>query len=206
MKTIKRIMLMCCLGLAIGLTAFAFADDQPKKKDEPAKKEGKKDEVKKPEEKKDGIKKDEGKKEEGKKEDGKKADVKKEEKKAEVKPFALKDLEGNWVLQAGMKAGEKVPGDLAKYEFTFKDDTMTMKLPDIAEKFTMKLKVDPKKTPIEVDIEITNGPLGKGSLAKGIIELKDDICKICYEKNNGPDRPTTFAGDKYFLFELKKKK
>jgi uncharacterized protein (TIGR03067 family) len=129
-------------------------------------------------------------------------DKKKDEKKDEG--FDVKKLEGKWSLVSGMKNGTKSEGDALKTEFSVSGDVMKMKTGD--GEFVFKLKIDPKKTPVQVDIEITEGPIGKGTVTKGILELKDDELKLCYDSTGMGDRPAKFEGEKAHLFVLKKKK
>jgi uncharacterized protein (TIGR03067 family) len=46
----------------------------------------------------------------------------------------------------------------------------------------------------------------KGSTSKGIVELKGEELKMCYDSTGSGDRPTKFDGEKNHLFVLKKKK
>jgi uncharacterized protein (TIGR03067 family) len=89
-------------------------------------------------------------------------------------------------------------------EVSVKDSVMKMKTPD--GEFVFKLTFNDKKSPVEVDIEITEGPIGKGSTTKGIVELKDDELKLCYDSSTTGDRPAKFDGEKAHYFVFKKKK
>lgn len=118
--------------------------------------------------------------------------------------FDPKNLEGTWTFVSGMKAGTKSSDDeLKKMTVTVKGDEMRMKS-DQGE-FVFKLTFDAKANPVAVDMEITDGPIGKGEKNKGIVELKGDEFKICYPGMGG-DRPAKFDGEKNHLFVLKKKK
>ena len=130
-----------------------------------------------------------------------KKDEKKDDKKAEA--FDAKKLEGTWTFVSGMKAGQKSGDDVKKNEVVFKGNEMTMTIGDM--KFVLKMTINDKKTPIEVDFEITDGPIGKGDIAKGIIELTGDELKVCYPNMGMGDRPAKFDGEKNFFFVLKKK-
>lgn len=115
---------------------------------------------------------------------------------------------GKWKLTDGKKAGNEI-GDDAKegyYEIT-KD---TIKIFDgMAEKpiFVMKYSLDAKPSPATIDMEITDGPAPevKGAKAKGIVEVKGDELKLCYDPM-GEERPTKFDGEKFYCFTLKKQK
>lgn len=118
--------------------------------------------------------------------------------------FDAKKLEGSWTFKSGMKAGTKAADESLKGEVVIKGDVMKMPLGDM--NFEFKLVIDGKKTPVEVDLEITEGPIGKGEKAKGILSLEGDELKICYPPPGTTDRPTKFDGEKNHLFVLTKKK
>jgi uncharacterized protein (TIGR03067 family) len=131
------------------------------------------------------------------------AQDKKDEKKSEA--FDAKKLVGEWSIESGLKAGSKSGDEIKKMVATIdKEGVLKMKTPD--GEFVFKLKFDEKKTPVEVDIEILDGPIGKGSTTKGIAELKGDEFKLCYDGTGMGDRPAKFDGEKANLFVLKKKK
>lgn len=52
------------------------------------------------------------------------------------------------------------------------------------------LKIDPRKTPWEIDIIFTSGP-NRGETLKGVYKLEDDYLTICYTRG-ASDRPTDF--------------
>jgi uncharacterized protein (TIGR03067 family) len=118
--------------------------------------------------------------------------------------FDAKKLEGTWTFKSGMKAGTKAADESLKGEVVVKGDVMKMPLGDMM--FEFKLVIDGKKTPVEVDMEITEGPIGKGEKRKGILSLEGDELKICYPADGSADRPTKFDGEKNHLFVLTKKK
>lgn len=116
-------------------------------------------------------------------------------------------LEGKWNYVSGEKSGAKVDADtlkkqhisIAKGVWTLKGDEAT---------FVMKTKIDAKKSPAGIQIEITESPFGAGMKANGIIELKGDDLKLCYNADGG-DAPKAFAtkdGDKNHYFVLKRAK
>jgi uncharacterized protein (TIGR03067 family) len=118
--------------------------------------------------------------------------------------FDAKKLEGTWTFKSGMKAGTKAADESLKGEVVIKGDMMKMPLGDMV--FDIKLVTDGKKTPVEVDLEITKGPVGEGEKRKGILSLEGDELKICYPADGSADRPTKFDGEKNHLFVLTKKK
>ncbi|MFO0938856.1 MAG: TIGR03067 domain-containing protein [Gemmataceae bacterium] len=120
--------------------------------------------------------------------------------------FDLKKMEGSWSFSSGSKAGTKSDDPIKKYEVTVKGTELTLNLAETG-KFIMKVTlVDGKKSPAHVDFEITEGPIGKGSVAKGIVSVDGDEMKICYPNMGEGDRPAKFDGEKNYCFILKKKK
>jgi uncharacterized protein (TIGR03067 family) len=114
-------------------------------------------------------------------------------------------LVGEWKFVAGNKSGEKMSEDtLKKMTCALTKDSFI--LGNEGGKFVMKYELDTKKTPVGIKIEITEGPIGVGSKAEGIIELKGDTLKLCYAAMGG-DAPKTFEAKKdtdVHLFELKR--
>ena len=117
-------------------------------------------------------------------------------------------LVGKWKLTDGKKSGTALGDDAKKgfYEIT-KDTIKIMDGTNDKPVFVMKYTLDAKASPVAIDVEITEGPVPdvKGSKAKGIVEVKGDEFKICYEAMGG-DRPTKFDGEKFHFFTLKKEK
>ena len=128
-------------------------------------------------------------------------DKKPDEKKA---AFDATKLEGKWKLTDGKKNGAGVGDDSKKSVFVFSKDTIKIMAGDNA-LFTIKYTVDAKASPVTIDMEISEGEGGKGMKAKGILELKDDELKLCYDPMGG-DRPAKFDGDKAYFFTFKKEK
>ena len=113
-------------------------------------------------------------------------------------------LEGKYTLVAGKKNGAAIDEESKKGEYTFTADKITIKGMDIT--FVMGYKIDPKPEPMNIDMEILEGPEGtKGSKAQGIIEVKGDTIKLAYSTDKDK-RPKDFKGEKDFYFELKKAK
>src|SRR6516162_6050228 len=116
-------------------------------------------------------------------------------------------LVGTWNYVSGEREGKKVPEEnLKKGTVEITKDTITLKSDDAT--FVLKYSVDAKKSPARISMEITDGPQGKGSKSEGIIALKGDELKLCYQWMGG-DAPKEFAtkeDSKLHLFVLKKKK
>jgi uncharacterized protein (TIGR03067 family) len=116
-------------------------------------------------------------------------------------------LVGTWTYVSGEKDGKKVSADdLNKGTVEISKETITLKAPD--GKFVMKYKLDLTKSPVRIDLEITEGPQGQGSKAEGIIALDKGQLKLCYPAMGG-DTPKDFAtkeGSGLHLFVLKPKK
>jgi len=125
---------------------------------------------------------------------------------------------------SGKRNNEVVGDDAKKWDYTFTSsaialwgypitsNTITIKNPDI--KFVMGYKLDLTTTPINIDMEILEGPEGtKGAKASGIIEVKGDILKLAYsvEKDKEKEkekekRPKNFDGKEGNMFEFKREK
>ncbi len=103
--------------------------------------------------------------------------------KAETK-FDPAKLVGTWNYVSGEKDGTKVPEDnLKKGTVEITKDTLTLKSDEAT--FVMKYTLDTKKSPVQISLEITKAPMGEGSKADGIIELKGDDLKLCYPSMGG---------------------
>jgi uncharacterized protein (TIGR03067 family) len=114
---------------------------------------------------------------------------------------------GTWSYASGEKDGKKVSADdLKSGTVTITKETITLMSPD--GKFVIKYKLDPAKTPCQIDMEITEGPQGVGAKSVGIIALDGEQLKLCYPAMGG-DTPKDFAakeGSGLHLFVLKRKK
>jgi uncharacterized protein (TIGR03067 family) len=135
------------------------------------------------------------------------SDDKKEEKKAETK--AETKLEGKYTLVGGKRNDKPIDDESKKAEYTFTADKVTIKGKDAS--FVMSYKLDPKTNPMEIDMEIVDGPDGtKGAKAAGIVELKGDTLKLAYSMDKDKDdklkRPKNFDGKEGMAFEFKKAK
>ena len=119
--------------------------------------------------------------------------------------FDAKSIEGTWKVTGGKKAGADITDMSKEGDYVFTKDTVTIKAGDM-ELFVMKFKLDEKASPMTIDMEITKSPgdNANGGKSQGIIDVKDDVMKICYPPMGG-DRPTKFDGkEKNYYFELKK--
>ena len=113
-------------------------------------------------------------------------------------------LEGKYTLVAGKKNGAEIDEESKKAAYTFTADKINIKGGEVS--FVMGYKLDPKTEPMNIDMEILEGPDGaKGMKALGIIEVKGDAVKIAYSTEKDK-RPKDFKGEKDFYFELKKAK
>src|SRR4051812_3612281 len=71
-------------------------------------------------------------------------------------------LVGTYTFVDGVKNGEKTPADnLKALSFVVTKENMVLKTPDGDFKF--KYSVDAAKAPAQIDLEILEGPIGKGS-------------------------------------------
>jgi uncharacterized protein (TIGR03067 family) len=85
------------------------------------------------------------------------------------------------------------------------DGKYTVTVGDQKDEGTVKL--DPAKTPREMDITGTDGP-NKGMTFLAIYEIKDDTLRVCYDLS-GKARPKEFktqADSQLFLVEYKREK
>ena len=135
------------------------------------------------------------------------SDDKKEEKKTDTK--AETKLEGKYTLVGGKRNDKPIDDESKKAEYTFTADKVTIKGKDTS--FVMSYKLDPKTNPMEIDMEIVDGPDGtKGAKAAGIVELKGDTLKLAYSMDKDKDdklkRPKNFDGKEGMAFEFKKAK
>jgi uncharacterized protein (TIGR03067 family) len=135
------------------------------------------------------------------------SDNKKVEAGLEDVKFDADKLYGTWKITGGKKGGTDATDDAKKTVVTISKDklVMEMKGPMGDMKFEFKYTIDAKVTPVAVDLEITEGPIGKGEKRKGILELKGDDLKLAYPPEEG-DRPAKFDDGKSHSFTLKKDK
>ncbi len=114
-------------------------------------------------------------------------------------------LVGDWNYVSGVKNGEKVDPDHLKNKVVVTKETFTL-TGDM--KFVMKYKLDTKKTPVGIKLEMTESPFGAGAKAVGIISVEGDEMKLCYdpEGKKAPEKFEAKADSKHHLFILKRAK
>lgn len=99
-------------------------------------------------------------------------------------------LLGNYTFVDGVKDGTKTPADnLKTLSVVITKDNMILKTPDGDFKF--KYSIDVSKSPAEIELEILEGPVGKGAKSKGIIAMDGGTVKIAYSPDEGT-RPKDF--------------
>jgi len=126
-------------------------------------------------------------------------DVKKEKEK----------LQGTWKAVTVEQRGESKE-DTDDHRLIFAGDEFTIKRGEQAV-IKGKFKIDPSKSPKEIDMEITEDRKeeNKGKTALGIYSLDGDTLKWCASEPGAPDRPKEFSGPadtKQMLVTLKREK
>jgi uncharacterized protein (TIGR03067 family) len=113
-------------------------------------------------------------------------------------------LVGTWTYVSAEEDGKKkTADDFKKATVEITKETITLKSDDAT--YVIKYTLDTKKSPAQIAMEITKGPQGEGAKSTGIIELKGDELKLCYDPMHG-DAPKEFSakeGSKLHLFVLK---
>jgi len=103
----------------------------------------------------------------------------------------LGKLKGTWQRVSAEVNGKKAnPMELEKTFLIIEGDRYTLQTPDGVRKGT--LKIDPSKSPKQIDIVSAGGP-NKGKTLHGIYELKGATLRYCVAEP-GKDRPTEFTG------------
>ena len=112
-------------------------------------------------------------------------------------------IAGSYTFVSGVRDGEKIDAKNFKgIALVVTKENMLLKTPDGDFKFGYK--IDATKSPAALDLEILEGPVGKGAKSKGIIAQTGDTLKIAYHPMEG-ERPTDFEGKKgAFAFTVKK--
>jgi uncharacterized protein (TIGR03067 family) len=102
----------------------------------------------------------------------------------------LTKLEGTWAMVSGEQEGKKIPEDVVKTaKLVIKGDRHTVTVGD--ETFKGTHKVNPSKTPKQIDTMDTAGPF-KDKTAYGIYEVDEDGLKVCFAPP-GKERPKEFT-------------
>jgi uncharacterized protein (TIGR03067 family) len=118
----------------------------------------------------------------------------------------LARFQGTWVRVAAEVDGKKQSADdLKNQTLAIKGDEYTVTIDGKPRKGT--IKVDPAKSPKQLDIIPSEGP-NKGKTLPGIYELDGDTLRYCLATKGG-DRPTEFAsapGSGHGLFVNKREK
>jgi uncharacterized protein (TIGR03067 family) len=112
-----------------------------------------------------------------------------EPKMAEIKKDA-EAFQGKWQMVSVVRNGEVVPSTfLATGELVVKGDVYKVSLNDISATATFKL--DPSKTPKQIDFTYTDGA-NNGQTIQGIYELKGEELKVCRGLDDKTPRPKKF--------------
>jgi uncharacterized protein (TIGR03067 family) len=116
---------------------------------------------------------------------------------------ALKGLEGKYKLTALEKGGMKAPPDvMANMEgVSIKGDVLVLKVR--GEDKTVKLKVDPSKSPKEIDVMPQDGPT-KGKTFLGIYSAEKGEVKILFAEEGARPKEFKTANDKEIMMTLRR--
>jgi RNA polymerase sigma factor (sigma-70 family) len=114
-------------------------------------------------------------------------------------------LQGSWQIVDAEMGGKKAEGEEGEQ---IKKQKLVVKGNTIKTKFESEFTLDEKKTPREINVEVTEGPAQEVGKWRGIYELKGDDLKICISLPGGerPKRFATEAGEQAMLLTLKRDK
>ena len=114
--------------------------------------------------------------------------------------FMPEKMVGDWAVVMGERAGAEVPDDRRPPQINISEDMFTIPAgPDMT--FKMSYTVNADSDPVEIDMEMAEGPQGA---AVGIVKFEDGNFFLCYDPT-GQTRPESFETDEdngFFLFEL----
>lgn len=114
------------------------------------------------------------------------------------------DLAGTYSLVSGKKHGAEPDAEAKKAEYVITKSRFTITGKDA--KFVIEYTLNPKASPIAIDMKILEGPEGTaGSKAQGIVQKDGDELKLAYSLENNK-RPKDFEGKDGMLFVFKKTK
>jgi len=119
----------------------------------------------------------------------------------------LKKMQGTWLRKSLVKDGEANIAENLTLTFDGAGAWVVKKDDDVIFKGTSKL--DPSRSPKQLDLTLTAPDENKDVLVQGIYELKDDTFRICWTING--ERPTEFtakegSGRTYAVFKRAKAK
>ncbi len=118
--------------------------------------------------------------------------------------FDPSKLCGDWKFIEGKRAGNPTADEGLIAGVTINEKDLTIE--GEGGTFVMAYQLNTKKNPMEVDFQITAGPVPEGK-AIGIIRLSGDKLTLCYDPT-GAKRPDKFESNSengWHLFELAKK-
>jgi uncharacterized protein (TIGR03067 family) len=118
--------------------------------------------------------------------------------------FDATKMVGTWTFVSSERGGEKAGQDRLKSKVVLTKDVLTIKGED--GQFVMKYKLDTSQDPVSIEMTISESPFGAGATAKGIVDFKDNLLRICYDDQGGkaPEEFASPAGSVQRLIVLKR--